>query len=72
MLVNIMTVLEAAYIPLEMQKAPTVFVMNSQLMLTLCNIYTLMTIAPFVSAPEENRPIFMGMHQLILDIKSEK
>ena len=44
--VNLMTVMEAAYIALQMQKAPTVFVMNSQLMLTLCNIYTLMTIAP--------------------------
>ena len=31
----------------------------------------LMTIAPFVSNPEENRPIFKGMHQLLLDIKSE-
>lgn len=35
------------------------------------NIKGLMTIAPFVSDPEENRPIFKGMHQLLLDIKSE-
>lgn len=44
--VNLMTVMEAAYIALAMQKAPTLFTMNSQLMLTLCNIYTLMVIAP--------------------------
>ena len=31
----------------------------------------LMTIAPFVDDPEENRPIFKGMHQLLLDIISE-
>ena len=35
------------------------------------HIKGLMTIAPFVSDPEENRPIFKGMHQLLLDIKSE-
>ena len=44
--VNMMTVMEAAYLALELQKAPTVFIMNSQLMLTLCNIYTLMVITP--------------------------
>lgn len=44
--VNLMTVMEATYIALAMTKAPTVFTMNSQLMLTLCNIYTLMVIAP--------------------------
>lgn len=44
--VNLMTVMEAAYIALAMQKAPSIFTMNSQLMLTLCNIYTLMVIAP--------------------------
>ena len=38
--------MEAAYLALELQKAPTVFIMNSQLMLTLCNIYTLMVITP--------------------------
>ncbi len=32
----------------------------------------LMTIAPFVDDPEENRPIFRRMKQLLLDIKSEK
>ncbi len=31
----------------------------------------LMTIAPFVSDPEENRPVFRGMHELLLDIKSQ-
>ena len=30
-----------------------------------------MTIAPFVDDPEENRFIFKGMHQLLLDIISE-
>ena len=44
--VNMMTVMEAAYLALGITKAPTVFTMNSQLMLTLCNIYTLMVIAP--------------------------
>ena len=31
----------------------------------------LMTIAPFVDDPEENRPIFKGMKELLLDIKSK-
>ena len=31
----------------------------------------LMTIAPFVDDPEENRPVFRGMKQLLLDIISE-
>lgn len=31
----------------------------------------LMTIAPFVENPEENRPVFKGMRQLLLDIKSK-
>ncbi len=35
------------------------------------HIKGLMTIAPFVDDPEENRPIFKGMHELLLDIKSE-
>ncbi len=35
------------------------------------NIKGLMTIAPFVSDPEENRDLFKGMHELLLDIKSE-
>ena len=32
----------------------------------------LMTIAPFVDDPEENRPVFRRMKQLLLDIKSQK
>ena len=35
------------------------------------HINGLMTIAPFVDDPEENRPVFKGMHQLLLDIKSK-
>ena len=35
------------------------------------HINGLMTIAPFVSNPEENRQIFIGMKQLLLDITSE-
>lgn len=31
----------------------------------------LMTIAPFVENPEENRQVFRKMHQLLLDIKSK-
>ena len=31
----------------------------------------LMTIAPFVENPEDNRPVFKGMRQLLLDIKSK-
>ena len=31
----------------------------------------LMTIAPFVADPEENRPVFSKLHQLLLDIKSK-
>ena len=31
----------------------------------------LMTIAPFVENPEENRVYFRKMHQLLLDIKSK-
>lgn len=31
----------------------------------------LMTIAPFVENPEENRPVFKGMRELLLDIKSK-
>ncbi len=34
-------------------------------------IVGIMTIAPFVDDPEENRFIFKGMHQLLLDIISE-
>ena len=32
----------------------------------------LMTIAPFVDDPEENRAVFRAMKQLLLDIKSQK
>lgn len=35
------------------------------------NVKGLMTIAPFVDDPEENRPIFKGMRELLLDIKSQ-
>ena len=35
------------------------------------HIKGLMTIAPFVENPEDNREVFKGMHQLLLDIKSE-
>ena len=35
------------------------------------HITGLMTIAPFVANPEENRDIFRGMHELLLDIKSQ-
>ena len=36
------------------------------------HIRGLMTIAPFVDDPEENRPVFRAMKQLLLDIKSQK
>ncbi len=35
------------------------------------HIQGLMTIAPFVENPEHNRPIFKGMRELALDIKSK-
>ena len=35
------------------------------------HIRGLMTIAPFVDDPEENRPVFRGMKELLLDIKSK-
>ena len=35
------------------------------------HIRGLMTIAPFVENPEDNRPIFKGMKELLLDIKSQ-
>ena len=35
------------------------------------HICGLMTIAPFVDDPEENRPVFRAMHELLLDIKSQ-
>lgn len=43
---KLMAVLEAAYLALKLQEKPKAFTMNRQLMLTLCNIYTLMVIAP--------------------------
>lgn len=43
---NLMAVLEAAYLALKLNTSPSLFLMNSQLMLTLCNIYTLMVAAP--------------------------
>ena len=36
------------------------------------HICGLMTIAPFVDDPEENRPVFRAMHELLLDIKSQR
>lgn len=43
---SLMAGLEAAYLALCLFKDPDNFLMNSQLMLTLCNIYTLMASAP--------------------------
>ena len=43
---NLMATMEAAYLALNLQKTPDMFIMNSQLMLTLCKIYTLMVVAP--------------------------
>ena len=43
---NLMAVMEAAYLALKLNKSPDMFLMNSQLMLTLCNIYTMMVVAP--------------------------
>lgn len=43
---NIMAVMEAAYLTLRLNTSTDVFLMNSQLMLTLCNIYTMMVVAP--------------------------
>lgn len=43
---NFMAVLEAAYLALMITINPDSFLMNSSLMLTLCNIYTLMAEAP--------------------------
>ena len=43
---SLMAGIEAAYLALELFKSPDNFLMNSQLMLTLCNIFTLMAIAP--------------------------
>jgi hypothetical protein len=43
---NLMAVMEAAYLALKLNVSPDMFLMNSQLMLTLCNIYTMMVVAP--------------------------
>ena len=43
---NLMAVMEAAYLALKLNTNMDAFLMNSQLMLTLCNIYTLMAVAP--------------------------
>lgn len=43
---NLMAVMEAAYLALKLNISPDLFLMNSQLMLTLCNIYTMMVVAP--------------------------
>jgi hypothetical protein len=43
---NLMAVMEAAYLALKLNVSPDLFLMNSQLMLTLCNIYTMMAVAP--------------------------
>lgn len=43
---NLMAVMEAAYLALKLNISPDMFLMNSQLMLTLCNIYTMMVVAP--------------------------
>lgn len=43
---NLMAVMEAAYLALKLNTSPDMFLMNSQLMLTLCNIYTMMVVAP--------------------------
>jgi hypothetical protein len=43
---NLMAVMEAAYLALKLNVSPDLFLMNSQLMLTLCNIYTMMVVAP--------------------------
>lgn len=43
---NLMAVMEAAYLALLLYTDQAAFLMNSQLMLTLCNIYQLMVVAP--------------------------
>lgn len=43
---NLMAVMEAAYLALKAKEDPSTFLMNSQLLLTLCNVYTLMAISP--------------------------
>ena len=43
---TLMAIMEAAYLGKEMQTRPTAFINNRPLMLNLCNLYTLMTVAP--------------------------
>lgn len=43
---KLMAILEAAYLALLLNKNQNVFIRNRQLMLTLCNIYTLMVVTP--------------------------
>lgn len=43
---KLMAVMEAAYLALGLTRKPNVFLLNSNLMLTLCKIYTLMISAP--------------------------
>jgi hypothetical protein len=43
---SLMAVMEAAYLALKLNTNMDSFLMNAQLMLTLCNIYTLMVVAP--------------------------
>ena len=43
---SLMAVMEAAYLALKLAKNPNSFVMNRPLMLTMGNIYTLMSVAP--------------------------
>ena len=53
-------------------KAPEVKPLLQQLSsLEHIRVEGLMTIAPFVTDPEENRPIFRRMHELFIDIKGE-
>ena len=44
--VELMAVMEAAYLALLLHTEPETFLMNSPLMLTLCNIYTMVAVAP--------------------------
>lgn len=54
------TIAEAPQLVREISQLPNV------------KIRGLMTIAPFVDDPEENRPVFRAMKQLLLDIKSQR
>ena len=44
--INLMAVLEAAYLALALYKKPNAFIMNRALMLNLCNVYTRMVYTP--------------------------